>query len=184
MAELVGTVTQDPNNSNKITIKGQWNVIGTPDLKSTFTYTSLDGMDPVRCGHASDTLKVELPGTGEYAGTFTMANPTGPTEHQEKNVLLKCTKHRNTPERFITVKGTGSNEFGKFSITGTIELSTQEFKVIKNYIIPGATSAPSPRSGGSGRIRKKKRPYSPPNVPKPPPKIRKISAFKTYLLQK
>ena len=176
MAELVGTVTQDPNNSNKITIKGQWNVIGTPALKSPFTYTSLDGMDPVRCGHASDTLKVELPGTGEYAGTFTMANPTGPTEHQEKNVLLKCTKHRNTPERFITVKGTGSNEFGKFSITGTIELSTQEFKVIKNYIVPGATSAPSPRSGGSGRIRKKKRPYSPPNVPKPPPKIRKISA--------
>ena len=87
MAELVGTVTQDPNNSNKITIKGQWNVIGTPDLKSPFTYTSLDGMDPVRCGHASDTLKVELPGTGEYAGTFTMANPTGPTEHQEKKLL-------------------------------------------------------------------------------------------------
>eukprot|EP00944_MAST-04C_sp_MAST-4C-sp1_P014860 g14860.t1 len=178
MAQLVGKVTQDLANQNKVAIKGEWSTLGdASNITSPFEYTSLDSMEPVRCAHKSESVTRELPGSGEYVGKFTLSSTSGKTEHKENKVLLKCTKHPKEPEKLVLVNGTGSNEFGQFEIHGTIEISSQIFKVVKNYVTPSASGASqaTTRVGGSGRIRKKKRPYSPPNVPKPP-KIRKVSA--------
>ena len=178
MAQLVGKVTQDSANQNKVAIKGQWSTLGdASNITSPFEYTSLDSMEPVRCAHKSESVTRELPGSGEYVGKFTLSSNSGKTEHKENKVLLKCTKHPKEPEKLVLVNGTGSNEFGQFEIHGTIEISSQEFKVVKNYVTPSASGASqaTTRVGGSGRIRKKKRPYSPPNVPKAS-KIRKVSA--------
>ena len=60
-----------------------------------------------------------------------MANPTGPTEHQEKNVLLKCTKHRNNPERFITVKELARMNLVNFLLQERLNYQHKNLKLLK-----------------------------------------------------
>ena len=167
MAQLEGKIQQ--TLEGKVSIVGTWHMIGQEAVKSPFEYHSVTNAAPVRAANPGESAGTELPGTGLYAGKFAIKGTGGALEeYKEDDISLKFSVGPSNNK--IKVNGQGKNTFGTFSIDGDFEVTSMSFKALKNYVVAEAAAAvpASPRAGGSGRVRKKKRPYSPPHDPVKP----------------
>lgn len=170
MASLSGKIAQADDQT--VIISGSWHLIDAPGITSPFKYTSASATDPIRAPLSSDGAGDNLPGSGNYFGGFHMADVSGLTEYKETDLVFNFNKGADGDK--ITVNGKGKNQFGTFTLTGTIKVSTCSFEGTKAYDLPDAEAPPaSPRVGGSGRVRKTKRPYSPPPEPPKAPTAKK-----------
>jgi len=151
---LRGKLTRSPDdmgNPNIIQqIKGMWSsgldlLEEDPDNKNGLC-------NPFEYEHRSTVSNESFPLSGRYTGWFLLSNDDDTrTRVQEKDVTLKF---RKNSEGYWNIEGRGSNGFGKYNITGTLQKDFiltifRHFQVKKTKLKP----APNPKTNPNPPVK-------------------------------
>ncbi|GBG32091.1 Bromodomain-containing factor 1 [Hondaea fermentalgiana] len=138
-----GTLAKD--GSGKLVFEGRWAMqeadLANVELCAPFQYERTGDL-PVKTGERSGPIKTEAPPphclarSGLFAGFFDVqgVSPQQASKFTEKNVTITFAKRSSSSaDKVFSVKGSGTNKLGKFTLSGELDESSGLMTIFREY---------------------------------------------------